>query len=511
MRRFCIMGEFEEMNGEIIRKRNSGKNGCWYAAAAGMSGLFLLVFSYFTSPLCAAEGYDATFFRMVGMGMTKGLLPYRDFYDMKGPYLFLIEYLGQRIFYGRLGIFLYQVVSLWIVVILTDKIVWYFTDQRKLIHRILIQIPFLLFLMDTFEGGNMTEEISLPVIMFCMYLGMRYFFGETGEEHPPLWAAVYGASIGFITLIRITNAVTICTVVAAILAELLIRKRFRNIFWNAMAFICGFAAAVIPAAAWCMAEGIFGDMLNQVFLFGFRYAAEGGIMTPFFVTWDCAVYLPLLLFPFAAAFFARREELLRYFLIFHTATLFFVLSMGNHYPHYFVLLLPHVACGAAMLVRSGCSGNENRWRKVVIWISLISVVPSIYNDAYRAVPMMNRFRYHAEEYEAHYRDGDAVDLAARIPKEDSDSVFAYGFYSEWYIHTGLFPCIRYCDWQNHYVELSGEVAEDLKRILWEESPKWVVTSFETEPSNPPFVTEVLQKKYVETYSNETYRLWHLEV
>ena len=68
---------------------------------------FLAVCALSTTPLLQYNvGQDAAFFRLVGKGMTQGMLPYRDFFDMKGPYLFMMEYLGQRLFPGRMGAFL---------------------------------------------------------------------------------------------------------------------------------------------------------------------------------------------------------------------------------------------------------------------------------------------------------------------------------------------------------------------------------------------------------------------
>ena len=67
---------------------------------------YLAVCSLSTTPLLRYNvGQDAAFFRLVGEGMTKGMLPYRDYFDMKGPYLFLMEYLGQLLLPGRLGVF----------------------------------------------------------------------------------------------------------------------------------------------------------------------------------------------------------------------------------------------------------------------------------------------------------------------------------------------------------------------------------------------------------------------
>ncbi len=46
---------------------------------------------------------------MVGRGIVEGRTPYVDFYDLKGPYLFFINALGQLLHRGRLGIFLIEI------------------------------------------------------------------------------------------------------------------------------------------------------------------------------------------------------------------------------------------------------------------------------------------------------------------------------------------------------------------------------------------------------------------
>ena len=62
-----------------------------YLVLLAVSASFMGVCSLSTTPLlCYSVGQDAAFFQLVGQGMTRGMLPYRDFFDMKGPYLFLI-------------------------------------------------------------------------------------------------------------------------------------------------------------------------------------------------------------------------------------------------------------------------------------------------------------------------------------------------------------------------------------------------------------------------------------
>ena len=83
---------------------------------------FLAVCALSTTPLLQYNvGQDAAFFRLVGKGMTQGMLPYRDFFDMKGPYLFLMEYLGQLLFPGRMGAFLLECVCLFVTILFSLK------------------------------------------------------------------------------------------------------------------------------------------------------------------------------------------------------------------------------------------------------------------------------------------------------------------------------------------------------------------------------------------------------
>ncbi|MBR6007868.1 MAG: hypothetical protein IK056_02150, partial [Clostridia bacterium] len=110
---------------ENDRNERSGRgSGILFILALGLLSLAgLSLFSVTTSPLYPySTGYDSLFFMTVGKGMTKGLLPYRDFFDMKGPYMFLIQYLGQLIWYGKTGIFLLQVMNLWLSLYIVSRI-----------------------------------------------------------------------------------------------------------------------------------------------------------------------------------------------------------------------------------------------------------------------------------------------------------------------------------------------------------------------------------------------------
>ena len=94
-----------------------------YIALAVVAALFLLAFSLWTSPIHDNwYGCDASFFTLVGRGMLEGRVPYRDYYDLKGPYFFFIQALGQLISKGHLGIFILQTAALFLSLALIYKL-----------------------------------------------------------------------------------------------------------------------------------------------------------------------------------------------------------------------------------------------------------------------------------------------------------------------------------------------------------------------------------------------------
>ena len=134
------------------------------------AAIFLLACSRSTTPLLRFEvGQDAAFFRLVGQGMAQGKLPYRDYFDMKGPYLFWLEYLGAVIAPGRLGIFLVQWLCLSVSLYFAVKCFDLATeDGAPLWAALLLLLPMGYVMSYTMSGGNLTEELSLPFLIPCL-------------------------------------------------------------------------------------------------------------------------------------------------------------------------------------------------------------------------------------------------------------------------------------------------------------------------------------------------------
>ena len=69
--------------------------------------------------------------KAIGKAMKEGKIVYKDIFDHKGPILFFIQMIGQYICDGRFGIFLLQILALFISNIFLYKSACFFTTNKK--------------------------------------------------------------------------------------------------------------------------------------------------------------------------------------------------------------------------------------------------------------------------------------------------------------------------------------------------------------------------------------------
>lgn len=58
---------------------------------------------------------------MVGKNLNRGLIMYKDIFDIKGPYLNFLQHLGDATGIGRYGIFIIEIINLSITLYFLQK------------------------------------------------------------------------------------------------------------------------------------------------------------------------------------------------------------------------------------------------------------------------------------------------------------------------------------------------------------------------------------------------------
>ena len=242
-----------------------------YMALFLVAFMFLLVFSLWTSPLYKNwYGCDASFFTMAGRAILNGYVPYRDFFDLKGPYFFFIEALGQLLVKGRTGAFIIQVFALFFALILMVKTCRLFLSCKK--TAVIVSL-FLFFHAATLWGGNTLEEFILPLNLLAIYLTVKDIKGNASIR--PLTAIITGGCFGIILFAKVTVAAPIIGLVIAIIIYFIRSKRiFELISYLIYAFF-GVLVAITPVFIYFYCHKTLTDMLYAVFVFAFKRSLEG--------------------------------------------------------------------------------------------------------------------------------------------------------------------------------------------------------------------------------------------
>ena len=166
-----------------------------------LSFVFLLLFSYSTSPLYLIDGRDSIVFKTMGLAICNGRIPYVDIFDHKGPVFYLIQTMAEYVHWNRWGLFLIQYITLSISSITWYKIAKIYVSPFKSLISILL-IFFLYFYM--IEGGNFTEEYSLLFISLSFLTTIKILHLEESNNRRFL---CIGLCLGCVFFIRPNDAV----------------------------------------------------------------------------------------------------------------------------------------------------------------------------------------------------------------------------------------------------------------------------------------------------------------
>ena len=466
---------------------------------------YLVCFSISTSPLYGNYyGGDSAFFILVGKGMKYGYLPYRDFFDMKGPWLFVVEWIGQIISEGRFGAFIIQSINMSGAMIMFDKLIGIGRNNRKIYETALL-LPIFGMAVFSVAGGNLTEELAFFPLSVCLYLGTVFvYYGEC--QHKPLHAGVYGFFFGFLALIRVTNAALICAIVFTIVIILITNRQWKNLLQNARAFVVGFMVAVLPMIVFFASKGLLHEMLSQVFLYGVQYtsfAGSGGsgLFLLFTGTYRAALF-PIII-GLAVSLFSIIYNWKMTLLLWSSsiATLAAIALSGRNFEHYYALLVPVVALIINLLCV--CVSDHN-WgtKKGVAIVCFALFILSFYGICILDKEYVN---YGKTVTQNNASDEAIEDVSSHIT--DDGTVYCWTQQPRWYMYADKFPCIKYCGWQTDQMNADPSIQEKFEKMFRYNPPEWLVL----ENGNnelPCFVTESRDKFYKEVYNNDYWILYN---
>lgn len=363
------------------------ENGIAFLLASVVSFFFLL-----KSPLHPWGGSDArtdsSVFKTVALMMEKGYMPYKDSFDHKGPLLYIINWLGNKVSLYR-GVWIIEFLFMIITVFVLYRIARLVCQQWEAVIIVFMSFS-LLFVY--FEGGNLSEEYAMVFISVALFIFLDYF---RNNKISKLRLIICGACLGGTLLLRPNMVATWVVMCSVIFMKVIINKDWEALRKFTGWFIVGMTIIVLPIIVWLGINNSLECFWRAYIIFNEKYASTAS----FLAKWNSFVAFfdsPVCIISFSALVFVgiiKERFLAIVYILYMLITLLLICMSGMTYGHYGMVLVPAMVYPLALLF-SAIENIENKSISRIIlicvsiyffkalilpdWIVLAKSIPAIY-------------------------------------------------------------------------------------------------------------------------------------
>ncbi len=444
--------------------------------------VYVLQCSSWTSPLYPyAYGYDSSWYAMMGRAITCGKVPYRDYFDLKGPMLFFYEAFGQLFLRDRNGIFLIQCISITITVVLIWKIAKLFTGRLGAAIVLFLYYYFAYALM---WGGNTVEELFMPCSMAAVFLTLDFIIrGEGAVVSARHSALIMGIGFGIYFFSKMTVAAVICASVLTVIIILIKRREYDLILKCALYFLGGVLIVAVPLFIYFIVNGALKDFIYCVFVFAFRRSTD--YYESFSLKWELN-----LLLCYAGFFYGlcmkhetKEDDQRRMYLIITAVTQYLLLHFGTPYLYYFLCQMPVLVITAVYFIKD-MTDNINELREkgilnvkpglrgIAICFIMLLVFDSYYtltSDKFRENLMIYEEETGKNQYFA------CKEISALVPEWERSGIYNLESGMIYYEINQELPSNKYPVNLPYFLHLDPGIKSDVMSKLTLHTPKWIIS------------------------------------
>lgn len=166
--------------------------------------VIVLLFCSQCSPLYVTNQWaDANIYFTIGRSILEGKVPYVDLYDHKGPIIYFLHaiaaFVSNKSF---IGVWLLEIVCAYIFLYYAYKSTELFIKENVWIVVPLTSL--IIYTSNTFCAGDSAEELCLPLLMYCLYVGMKVILGENLPNRRE--SVAVGVCFGYVFWLKFTMA-----------------------------------------------------------------------------------------------------------------------------------------------------------------------------------------------------------------------------------------------------------------------------------------------------------------
>ncbi len=232
------------------------------------SFIFLSVFSISTSPLYTNPFLnDSGVFMLIGKGWTKGMIPYLDLWDNKGPLLYLINAVGFWLRNDEYGVFILQVINTAISLFVIYKLLRIHYNKKTSVFWTTIA---LLWLSNTGMNNNAAEWILIPQ---CVSFYLLYQWLKDYPQKKLSWesCALFGFTIGCGFLLRFSDCLPLIISLFVAACYLMADKRWKEVCKYTIICLVSIALTILPFIVYYYAIGGLEEMWYATIAHNFEY------------------------------------------------------------------------------------------------------------------------------------------------------------------------------------------------------------------------------------------------
>lgn len=435
-----------------------------------ISILFLLIGTK-SSPLYRInDWYDAECFFTMGKSMMKGMIPYLNLFEQKGPLLFFIYGIASFISKTNfLGVFILEIISYTVFLYYIDKIIKLFIHEKY--SYILLPILSLLILSSrSFTHGGSCEEFCFPMLAMITYYLIKYLKSKQIKNIEVFIIGIISGLIFWMKYTLLGFTIGFCLIY---LIEDLIEKKFKDLLIKAGYFLLGFLLTTIP---WIIYFGIqkggIQSLVDTYFLFNIKnYANDISLLQKLIncintikgVLFKYYQYLILILIPMLISikykiFFNDRKENIK--LIIPTLLLLFFLFIGGtNFRYYSLPMQPFMIFGLLFIM---ILLEKRKFNKIILkYITPLSIMTILIclPIAYLRSPNTEYIKKD-KSYYAQFTFLEKI--------KPNTTILNYGFLDGgFYLTTNTYPSTYYFHKININYDIYPKVLEEQRRYIKE--------------------------------------------
>lgn len=415
---------------------------------------------------------DSAVFKTVVLMMERGYMPYRDSFDHKGPLIYILNWIGNRISAYR-GVWVIEFIFMMGTFFVIYKIA---RLKCSVGSSVIVTLCSVSLLFEYFGGGNYTEEYAMIFIAMALYIFLDYLINQKVTR---IRLLICGACLGATLLLR-ANMISVWIVFSLfIFVKIVMEKKWDTLKNLVLWFASGMCIVIIPILIWLAVNHSLVPFWENYIVFNKVYISEEGGRALFAAKWESYVYFlntTIFIISFCAVAYMcriRDKAINMAYLAYMLITLLFICLSGKKYEHYGMILVPMLSYPMASLfgeIEKIELPQVVQMRSIVLkvfflaiiilpdWLSLISSVPEIYEN---------------REYENRSELALTVSSIVSGKTDIDDAISVYGNWDLIYVLSDRKHATRY-SYQFPIGTVVPEIMEEYMKELHEEQPKIIV-------------------------------------